>query len=544
MSLAKTSNETSVPLPGSRVRDVPDSVDHLRKVQRVTDAALANLSVDALLDELLIRVREALSADTAAILLLDKARGELVARAAKGLEEEVEQGTRIPLGKGFAGKIAATGRPVIIDRVDEHNVTNPILREKGVHSLLGVPLVVQSQKLGVLHVGTLNPRRFTDDDRDLLQLVGDRVALAIHVGLYERERAVARMLHRSLLPGRLPGLPGFRVAARYEAAKGGEVGGDWYDAFPLVGGAIAVAVGDVVGRGLEAATVMGRLRSALRAFATGEESPGEVLRQMDRMFQQLEPSDMATMLYGTIDPVELTFRFAAAGHVPPVLRAPDGTVSILPLAGDPPIGATFGRTFTESTHELNPGSTLILYTDGLVEQRRASLDDGLRRLVELASAELEPEARCDAILQGMEAEEGDDVALLVVEVASDIGDRWRMRVPADAGQLQILRGVILRWLRARSLPTELIHEVQAGTGEAVANAIQHAYGPAGGLVEMEGEWTGQEIGIVVRDFGRWRPPRDPDRGWGVPIMRAVTERVRVNHASEGTSVELRWKVAG
>lgn len=542
--MAKTSNESAVPLPGSRVREVLDSVDHLRKVQRVTDAALANLSVEALLDELLIRVREALDADTAAILLLDKARGELVARAAKGLEEEVEQGTRIPLGKGFAGKIAATGQPVIIDRVDEHNVANPILREKGVHSLLGVPLVVQGETLGVLHVGTLHPRRFTDDDRDLLQLVGDRVALAIHVGLYERERAVARMLQRSLLPGRLPSLPGFRVAARYEAAKGGEVGGDWYDAFSLPGGAIAVAVGDVVGRGLEAATVMGRLRSALRAYAMGVESPGEVLHRMDRMFQHLEPSDMATVLYGTIDPVELTFRFAAAGHLPPVLRAPDGTAGVLSLPGDPPIGATFGGTFTESTHELHPGSTLILYTDGLVEHRGSSLDDGLRRLVEVAGTELEPEARCDAILQGMEAEEDDDVALLVIEVASDIGDRWRMRLPAQAGQLQILRGVIQRWLRARSVPAELIHDVQAGTGEAVANAIQHAYGPSGGLVEMEAEWTGQEIVIVIRDSGRWRPPRDLDRGWGVPIMRSVSDRVRVNHSKAGTLVELRWKVAG
>jgi anti-sigma regulatory factor (Ser/Thr protein kinase)/putative methionine-R-sulfoxide reductase with GAF domain len=542
--MTEKSKDPEGSLPVSPVREASASMDHLRKLQQVTDAALANLSVDALLDELLVRVREALETDTAAILLLDKARGELVARAAKGLEEEVERGTRIPLGIGFAGKIAATGIPVSLHRVDETNVANPILLEKGVRSLLGVPLVVQGETLGVLHVGTLRPRRFTSDDQELLQLVGDRVALAIHAGLYERERAVARILQRSLLPGRLPSLPGFRLAARYKAARGGEVGGDWYDAFSLPGGAIAVAMGDVVGRGLEAASVMGRLRSGLRAYALEAASPGEVLQRMDRLFQHLEPSDMATVLYGTIDPVELTFRFAAAGHVPPVLREPNGFARIVTPPGDPPLGATFARTFAEGTEVLDPGSTLILCTDGLVERRTASLDEGLQRLIELSAAALSPEARCDAILEGMAPEEDDDVALLVIEVASDIGDRWQMSLPAHPDQLQILRGVLQRWLSARSVPMERIHDVLAGTGEAVANAIQHAYGPSGGVIEFEAEWTGDEIIMVVRDAGRWRPPRDPDRGRGVPIMRSVSDRVRILHSEVGTSVEFRWKVAG
>src|SRR5918992_4284910 len=192
------------------------SVDQLRKLQRVTDAALAHLSVDDLLEELLIRVREALSADTAAILLLDKARGELVARAAKGLEEEVEQGVRIPLGRGVAGTVAASRKAVSIYDVDHSMVLNPILRQKGVRSLLGVPLVVQGETLGVLHVGTLHYRRFTPEDESLLQLVGDRVALAINAGLYERERAVATMLQRAFLPEELPTRPGISLCGRYE----------------------------------------------------------------------------------------------------------------------------------------------------------------------------------------------------------------------------------------------------------------------------------------------------------------------------------------
>jgi signal transduction histidine kinase len=155
------------------------SADALRKLQAVTDAALAHLSLDDLLGELLERIRDALEADTSALLMLDTEREELVARAAKGLEEEVEAGTRIPYGKGFAGRIAATRDIVIIEDVDHSYVLNPILREKGVKSLLGAPLLVGDKVLGVVHVGTLTPRIFTDDDAGLLRVVSARAALAI-----------------------------------------------------------------------------------------------------------------------------------------------------------------------------------------------------------------------------------------------------------------------------------------------------------------------------------------------------------------------------
>jgi anti-sigma regulatory factor (Ser/Thr protein kinase)/putative methionine-R-sulfoxide reductase with GAF domain len=541
--MATTSEGREIPSP-PYLRGVFESVDHLRKVQRVTDAALANLPVDALLDELLVRVREALEADTAAILLLDKTKGELVARAAKGLEEEVKQGTRIPMGRGFAGRIAATGAPVILDRVTERNVVNPILLQKGIRSLLGVPLVVQGETLGVLHVGTLTYRRFTEEDSELLQVVGDRVGLAIHVGLYERQRAVARTLQRSLLPGRLPGLPGIAMAARYEPARGGEVGGDWYDAFALPGGALGVAIGDVVGRGLEAATVMGRLRNALRAYAIEMSPPGEVLQSLDRMFQHLHPEEMATALYGTLDPVDLTLRFACAGHLPPMVRSPDGSVRVLKVQANPPLGATFGTSFVEHTESLDPGSTIVLYTDGLVERRTGTLEEGLSRLSELCRADLPPQERCDLILEKLQGDEDDDVALLVVEIAQDLGDSWHLTLPADPKQLQILRRVLERWLGARSVSKERIGDVLAGTGEAMANAVQHAYGPSGGAVELEAEWLGDRIVIRIHDNGRWRPSRDPERGRGLPIMEALSDDVQVSRTEDGTSIELRWDVEG
>ena len=179
--------------------------ERLRRLQAVTDAALRTLTVEQLFDVLLERIRDALEADTCAILLLDEDRNELVARAAKGLEEEVERGVRIPVGKGFAGRVAAERRPVILPEVNHANVLNPILREKGVRSLLGAPLLARGRVLGIVHVGTLAPREFTEEDVALLELVAERAALGL-------ERA---LLHDELL--RLDGIKhDFIVTAAHE----------------------------------------------------------------------------------------------------------------------------------------------------------------------------------------------------------------------------------------------------------------------------------------------------------------------------------------
>jgi K+-sensing histidine kinase KdpD len=164
--------------------------EQLTRLQQLTDATLAHLRLDDLLAALLARTREALEVDTCAVLLLDEERNELVAHAAAGLEAAIEQGARIPVGEGFAGRVAAERRPVILEDVDHADVLNPVLRATRIRSLLGVPLVVESRMLGVLHVGTLEPRRFGEDDVELLQLVGDRAAIAIeHARLYEAELA-------------------------------------------------------------------------------------------------------------------------------------------------------------------------------------------------------------------------------------------------------------------------------------------------------------------------------------------------------------------
>jgi signal transduction histidine kinase len=169
--------------------------DRLERLQALTDAALAHLNLDDLLATLLVRVREVLGVDTCAVLLLDASAGELVARAAVGIEEEVEQGVRIPVGRGFAGTIASTRQPVVLPDVDHADVLNPILRQKGIKSMLGVPLIVGGAVVGVLHVGTLRHHSFSEEDIELLQLAGDRAAIAIdHARAFEAEQVARRRI--------------------------------------------------------------------------------------------------------------------------------------------------------------------------------------------------------------------------------------------------------------------------------------------------------------------------------------------------------------
>ncbi|HEX2370873.1 MAG TPA: GAF domain-containing protein, partial [Acidimicrobiia bacterium] len=273
----------------------------LRRIEAVTDRALAHLDVEGLLDELFRRLAELLDIDTAAVLLLDEETNELVPTATRGIEAEVRQGVRIPVGKGFAGTIVARVQPAVIEHVDETNVVNPILIELGIRSLLGAPLVASGQVIGVLHVGTLTPRSFSPTDVRLLQMVADRVALAIDARRTNAERAAASALQRSLLPARPPAVPGLELAARYLPGEKGGVGGDWYDVFRLPEDRLGVVIGDVVGRGLTAAMVMGRLRSALRAYAIETSDPADALERLDNKVHHFEAGQMTTILYGVLE---------------------------------------------------------------------------------------------------------------------------------------------------------------------------------------------------------------------------------------------------
>jgi GAF domain-containing protein/anti-sigma regulatory factor (Ser/Thr protein kinase) len=507
-------------------------------LQRLTDAALAYLPQDALLVELLYRTSEILHSDTAAILLLEPNGEYLRARAAKGIEEEVEQGVRIPVGKGFAGRVAAERRPIAIDDVDHADVLNPILREKGIRSLLGVPLLVEGRVLGVMHIGSLTPRHFTRDDEDLLQLAADRAALAIEQATLYEQRRLAEALQRRLLPERLEGLTGIELASRYLPASGESLGGDWYDAFMLPGGRIVTVVGDVVGHGLAAAAVMAQLRTALRAYAIDGNPPAETVERVNRMMWQIGPTAMTTLVYAVIDPSAETLDLVNAGHPPPLVIGPDGDADYLPIQGGLALGAAPLANYRCERYVFPTGSTVVLYTDGLVERRGYSIDDGLDELRAIATGGGDLETLCTTVIERMVPKEApDDIAIAVARIPR-VGEVLKARWPAEKEALVGVRQVLRRWLHAHGATEDETFDITVATQEACANAVEHAYGPGHQTFEIEASYERGRVRLVIRDAGRWRAPRGEHRGRGVPMMEALMELVEIEHTDEGTTVVL------
>ena len=401
--------------------DVRQLARRLQVLEAITDSALRELDLDKLFDVLLQQVRELFAVDTVTVLLVDPSGGQLVARATAGLEEEVLQGVRVPVGSGFAGTVANRREPVQIDHVDRSTVVNPLLWERGLRVMLGVPMVAEGDLIGVLHVGSTTTRRFTDDDVDLLQLAADRLATATHLHRSRSELAAAALLQDSLLPGRLPTTPTWEFAARYVPGAENGVGGDWYDVFELPDQRIGVVIGDVVGSGLPAAIVMGRLRSALRAYALEFPDPAEVLDKLDRKASHFEANTMATVAYAVIDTGAARVDLALAGHLPPVLAVPGEPAHHVDPPLGPPIGHNLAVTGRRSTTlHLPPGALLAFYTDGLVERRGLDLDVRLEQLRRQVTPET-AETVCAAIMAKLVGHEPatDDIALLTARRCPD-----------------------------------------------------------------------------------------------------------------------------
>jgi len=521
--------------------------ERLRRVQVITDVALAQLSVEELLDELLGRVREVLAVDTAAVLLIDEATNELVATAAQGLEEEVEQGVRLPVGGGFAGRIAATGEPVFLEEVDHGKVLNPLLLRRGIRSMLGVPLFGDGRLIGVLHVGTLRPRKFGDADLEVLQLAANRVGPAVESRRRQEQSVIAHTLQRSLLPERFPDLDGVEIAGLYRPAEGGMVGGDWYDTFVLPGGQLCIVVGDIAGRGLPAAVTMARLRNALRALLFVTPNPAEAVGQANEFLLHFDQGVLATLIVGVLTPGG-TFHFASAGHLPPVVIDAQGQAALVEHRPEPLLGALHAQHYSEHTIQLEPGATLILYTDGLIERRGQSLSaglEGLRRAAETPWANLEGLRQQVFGVEVPATGPGDDLAILSVRFgAKGPGGGFRIAVKADPQELAGFRKRLRGWLATAGMGTQQAHDVLVAVSEAVANAVEHAYRDGEGTVEIAAQASQDSVEVTVTDTGRWREPRGSHRGRGLVLMNALMDEVEFHTDEGGTIVQLRTGVRG
>ncbi len=329
---------------------------------------------------------------------------------------------------------------------DEEHLT--LMRRLGLGSVMVVPLAVRGRVFGAVTFVAERPGRFDRTDLELAEDLARRAALAIDNSmLFRREHEAAVTLQRSLLPEALPEMEGMQFAAHYEpAAPGLEVGGDWYEVVPHDDGSVTVVIGDVAGRGIKAASVMGRVRPALRAYIADGHPPAAAVARLDQLIKESDSPEMTTLFLLEIAPSGAA-EFVRAGHPPALVRRPDGTVFDLSEGGVPPLGILDEVEWTSDLTELEPGSLILLYTDGLIERRDAHLHAGLERLKQLfATVPGDAEGCLDALAEAYRTEEiPDDVAMLAVA----IGERQNgtaeapdsARIARPALELRPRRGV-------------------------------------------------------------------------------------------------------
>jgi PAS domain S-box-containing protein len=364
--------------------------------------------------------------------------------------------------------------------------------------------------------------------------------------VYEREHRVAETLQRSLLPQRLPQIDGLAMAARYlPAGRGAAVGGDWYDALELGDGRIALVVGDVVGHGVRAAATMGQLSNACRAYALVEVSPSEVVARLNRLIASSGEDAMATVLYLVLDRETGDVAFTNAGHPPPLVLTSDGP-RFLEGGRSVPVGAADPAIFRETRETLPQGSSLLLYTDGLVERRDVPLEDRLGELkAAAAAADGGLEDICDQVLRGVlgARDPVDDVALLAVRPEPASAEHMSITLPAEPESLARLRRKLGRFLHAARVSDSEQYEIVLAVCEGAGNAIEHAYGPGDADFGVEIRLQGQELTADVRDEGRWREPRGVERGRGLQIIEGLMDDVEVLAEERGTVVRMRRRLA-
>ena len=362
----------------------------------------------------------------------------------------------------------------------------------------------------------------------------------------QREHQIAETLQRSLLPDRLPEIPGVALAARYVPATSDmQVGGDWYDVVQLPDGLIGLAIGDVAGHGLQAAATMGQLRMALRAYALQDPSPVSVMHGVHQLALQLPMPEMVTLIYLVFDPATGRLRFTNAGH-PPALVIGNGKSLYLGDGLAPPVGVTADAKFTEASQDLWSGATLLLYTDGLIERRGVSIQEGLDRLSleAVAHATSDVDELCDRLLSSLldRDQVADDIALVAMRPVSLFGGPLRLKLPAEPRRLVEVRGALRRWLRESQVAASDENEILVASGEACANVVQHAYGATPGVMEVEAHLVDGAVEVSVRDNGDWRAPADRGGGWGLQLIGAVMDSVEVNRDVGGTEVRMRRRV--
>ncbi|WP_221349587.1 SpoIIE family protein phosphatase [Streptomyces beigongshangae] len=398
----------------------------------------------------------------------------------------------------------------------------------------------------VLHVTLGENRPFTDEDQLLLSLMAGQLAQALaraHQIDQQRETAIA--LQRAILgPSHLP--EGFAV--RYEpATRPLEVGGDWYDTVALPDGRIGIVVGDCVGHGLQAATVMGQLRSACRALLLQDASPARTLMALDHFAAGIPGALCTTVFCGVLDPGTGELTYSSAGHPPGILTHPDGTTTLLEEGRSIPLAVRPGRHRPEAGCTVPARATLLLYTDGLVERRSRPLTAGIDQASEAVQdgREAAVDDLATQVMTRLAPANGydDDVALLLYRHPAPL----EMSFPAESSQLAPVRKALRSWLGQCELPPHMVQSVLVAAGEACANAVEHGHRDAPGeTVRLRAEAHAGALHLTIADSGRWKQPQphlNTHRGRGVGLMHALMQRVTITAGTTGTIVDMHTRIA-
>lgn len=402
-----------------RESSLMEANQQLNAIAEVSDAAISSLDRETLGPAVLERLVSVMSADAALLMLFD---GEMLRTAAFiGMDEP---GFSLNLGEGFAGSVAAARSADFVEDIQATaRIKSPFLREQGIRSVLGVPLLNGDQLVGVIHVDWRAIHRFNEAEIRLLSIIGDRVALALsNSQMYENEHHIAQVLQESLLA--LPDtVDGVCFASAYQSAsQAARVGGDFYDVFELDNARVGILVGDVSGKGLEAAVQTSLLRNTVRAHAVERgKTPGDILGLTNAVFEKAtDPGTFATVFFAVLDRRDGALSYCNAGHTAAAVIRPDGTVGQL-NANSPLVGAFTDSVFCSSATVVRQGELLFLYTDGVIESRRDTTLYGEERLFEFLATQSghEPARVVDAVMEEIVRFSGsalrDDVALLAVQ---------------------------------------------------------------------------------------------------------------------------------
>jgi PAS domain S-box-containing protein len=420
------------------------------RLQQATSMLAEALTVEQVVEVITEVGRSAIGADRSAVALLDPERLRVKTINPGGLPDGPGAPSGdIPLDTPSVITMAiTTRRPLLIENPDALRRqfdgladVDLFLSHSDERAWVGMPLLAAGATLGALRFSFSRPRKITDEERVFLEALAGQCALAVErASLFEREHTTAETLQRSLLPDRLPSVPGIILDARYlPVTRNMEIGGDWYDAFRLPDGRLAVAIGDVMGKGLTAAAGMGRVRNALRALALTDPRPAAVLTGLDRLFTATELDEqVTTVAYLVFDPVSGEGLAGNAGHLPPLLMSRDAPPRLDMGEAGTPLGWPSPRQ--QYVFRLPPGNTAVLYSDGLVENRKRGLDTGLDELVSVAG-QARPEVAedpgslleylVDRMLTGYEQD--DDVTVLVLHVPRRDGT-----APGQAGAAPVI----------------------------------------------------------------------------------------------------------